>query len=53
MNTGLRISHGKPRPLNRMQMLLKTIRKFIGDYVYYRKRNHSHRMALRMVRGLL
>ncbi len=53
MNTGLRISHGSSRPLRRMQTRMEKIRKFIGDYIYYRKRNHSHRMALQMVRNTL
>ncbi len=53
MNTGLRISHGHSRPMRRMQSRLEKIRKFIGDYIFYRKRKHSPLMALRMVRNTL
>ncbi len=53
MRTGLRISHSNSRRVNPMQAHVEKIGKFIGDYLYYRKRRHSHSVALRMVRNTL
>ncbi|HLP97030.1 MAG TPA: hypothetical protein VK149_01155 [Sideroxyarcus sp.] len=53
MNTGLYVIYSKQRPHHRIPLWAKRIRKFIGDYLYYRKRNHSHIMAWRMARNTL
>ncbi len=42
-----------PHPFRRVKQSADKARKFIGDYVYYRKRNHSHIMAWRMARNTL
>jgi hypothetical protein len=42
-----------PHPFRRVKRSAGKIRKFISDYVYYRRRNHSHRMAWSMARDTL
>lgn len=42
-----------PHPLRRMKKSTENARKFIGNYIYYRKRNHSRRMAWSMARDTL
>ncbi len=53
MKTGLRISHNNGRRMSPIQARIDNIVKFMGDYIYYRKRRHSHSVALRMVRNTL
>jgi hypothetical protein len=53
MKTGLRISHSNTSRTSPIQARVDKIAKFIGDYIYYRKRRHSHSVALRMVRNTL
>ncbi len=42
-----------PRPFRRMKESADKISRFIGNYIYYRRRNHSHRMAWSMARDTL
>ncbi|HEX5337143.1 MAG TPA: hypothetical protein VFW53_01770 [Gallionella sp.] len=39
--------------MQRMQKHLNESWKFIGNYFYYRKRNHCHSVAWRMARDTL
>ena len=39
--------------INRTQRRVDSARKFIGNYIYYRKRKHHHRMAWSMARDTL
>jgi len=41
------------RIFNRFNKRADEIRKFIGNYFYYRKLNHGHREAWRMARDTL
>lgn len=41
------------RFMNRLQKRIDEIRKFIGNYIYYRKLNHGHIEAWRMARNTL
>jgi hypothetical protein len=42
-----------PSPIRRAKKSADKARKFIGNYIYYRKRNHSHRIAWSMARDTL
>lgn len=42
-----------PRPFRRVKKSIDRTFKFIGNYSYYRKRNHSPRMAWSMARDTL
>ena len=44
---------GMPHILYRVQRRVDRTRKFIGDYIYYRKRNHSRIMAWSMAKNTL
>jgi len=41
---------GMPHILYRVQKRVDRTRKFLGDYIYYRKRNHSRIMAWSMAK---
>jgi hypothetical protein len=53
MNIHLHINLARPQAIHRMQRRANKVSKFISDYVYYRKRNHSHIMAWRMAKNTL
>ncbi len=40
-------------PFRRVRRSADSISRFIGNYLYYRKRNHSRRMAWSMARDTL
>lgn len=42
-----------PHPLRRVRKNTDKAFKFLGNYIYYRKRNHSRRMAWSMARDTL
>lgn len=42
-----------PRIHHRFHRRLEEARRFIGNYIYYRKRRHGHRMAWSMARDTL
>ena len=42
-----------PHPFRRVKKSTDKVFKFIGNYIYYRKRNHSRRMAWSMARDTL
>ena len=44
---------GVLRILNRFNKRIDEIRKFISNYIYYRKLNHGHMEAWRMARDTL
>lgn len=44
---------GMPHIIYRFQRRVEESRKFIGDYIYYRKHNHGHAQAWRMAKNTL
>jgi len=42
-----------PHIFHRIQKRVEEIRKFIGNYIYYRKCNHSHIKAWRMAKNTI
>ncbi len=50
MHIDLHINLGLPRAIHRMQKRADRTCKFIGNYLYYRKRHHGHSMAWSMAR---
>ena len=42
-----------PHIIHGFQKRADEVCKFIGNYIYYRKRNHSHSMAWSMARNTL
>lgn len=49
----MRISLITPHIYYRTQRRIDDIRKFIGNYMYYRKRSHSHSQAWSMAKDTL
>lgn len=44
---------GMPHLLQRLNKRVGETRKFIGNYIYYRKHRHSHTMAWSMAKNTL
>jgi hypothetical protein len=44
---------GMQNIIYRIQRRVEESRKFIGDYIYYRKHNHGHAQAWRMAKNTL
>ncbi len=44
---------GIPRRLNRLNKLVDETRKFISNYIYYRRHKHNHARAWNMARNTL
>ncbi|HEX5338212.1 MAG TPA: hypothetical protein VFW53_07215 [Gallionella sp.] len=50
MHINLHFNLGMPRAICRAQKRANKAWRFIGNYFYYRKRNHSRSMAWKMAR---
>lgn len=49
----MQINLGVSYALYRAQKRMDNFSKFIGNYIYYRKRNHPHRIAWSMAKDTL
>ena len=49
----MNINLAMPHIILRFHRRVEETRKFIGDYIYYRKRKHGHIVSWRMARDTL